>query len=105
VGRGSERVEPKGLDRNEGRSGACIAHQANCLGKSVRECMKDLHCWTETIYQCPIPIAIFFKGHLSFLKELKDVIGRFGELKCFGEGTLREVDTRFFGIVSQGIND
>ena len=98
-------LKGKDSDRKKGGSGAWVAHQANRLPKSARERMKDLHCWTKASYQSPIPIAIFFKGHLSFLKELKDIIGRFGELKCFGEGTVTEVYTGFFGIVSQGIND
>ena len=82
-----------------------VAHQADCFSESRRECMKDLHCWAEAVYQCPIPIAIFFKSLLPFLKKLKDIIGRSGELKFVGEGILREVYTRGFGIVSQSIDE
>jgi len=67
--------------------------------------MKDVHCWTEAIYQCPIPTAIFFEGLLPFLQKLKDVIGGSGELKFDGERTLREVYTGRFGIVGQSTDD
>ena len=50
--------------------------------------MKDVHCWTEAVYQSPIPTAIFFKSLLPFLQKLKDVIGGSGELKFVGEGIL-----------------
>jgi len=34
-----------------------------------RERMKDAHCWTEAVYQSPIPTAIFFKSLLPFLQK------------------------------------
>jgi hypothetical protein len=82
-----------------------VAHQADCFSKSGRKSMKDLHCWTEAVYQHPIPTAIFFKSLLPFLQKLKDVIGSSGELQFFGEGILREVYTRGLSKVSQGIDD
>jgi len=36
---------------------------------------------------------------------LKDIIGRFGELKFVSEGIVSEVDARFLGIVEKGIDD
>jgi len=82
-----------------------VAHEANCFSESGRERMEDFHCWTEAIYQCPIPTAIFFEGLLPFLEKLKDVIGGFGEPKFIGERILREVYTGRFGIVSEGVDD
>jgi len=57
--------------------------------------MKDPHRWTQAADQCPISILILFESILSFLKELKDIIRRVGELKSVGEGIVREIDTRF----------
>jgi len=82
-----------------------VAHQGNCFSESGRERMKDPHRWTEAVDQFPISIAILFKGVLSFLKELKDIIGRLQELKLVSEGIVGEVDTRFLGIVNKGIED
>jgi hypothetical protein len=81
-----------------------MAHLANC-SDSGRKRMKDLHRWAETAYERPISISILFKSVLSFLKELKDIIGRFGELKLVGERIVSEVDTGFLGIVDKGIED
>jgi len=67
--------------------------------------MKDVHCWSEAVYQCPIPTAIFFESLLPFLEKLKDVIGGSGELKLVGKRILREVYTSRFGILSEGIDD
>jgi hypothetical protein len=67
--------------------------------------MKDVYCWAEAVYQCPIPAAIFSESLLPFLQKLKDVIGGSGDLKFVGEGILREVYTRRFGIVSQSIDE
>jgi len=63
-------------------------NQTNCFSKGVRKRMKDAHCWTETVYQCPIPTAIFFESLLPFSKKLKDVLGRSNKLKFVGEWIL-----------------
>jgi hypothetical protein len=76
-------------------------HQAN----SFSESMEDPHRWTEAADQCPLSIAIFPKGVLSFLKELKDIIGRFGVFELGGKGIVSEVDAGFLGIVNKGIED
>jgi hypothetical protein len=76
-------------------------HEAN----SFSESMEDPHRWSEAADQCPFSIAIFFKSFLSFLKELKDIIGRFGELNLASEGIVSEVDAGFLGIVNKGIED
>jgi len=57
--------------------------------------MKDPHRWSEAADQRPISVAIVFKTVLSFLKELKDIVGRFRELNFVGEGIVSEVDSCF----------
>jgi hypothetical protein len=51
-------------------------HLADSPANDVRECLKDLDCGPEAIYQLPIVIAIFLEGLFSFMEELEDRIGR-----------------------------
>ena len=67
--------------------------------------MKNPNCWAEAAYQPPIPIAIFFKRLLPFLKQFKDSIWGIGLLELLDEGILRKVDSGLAGVVSQGIDD
>jgi hypothetical protein len=76
-------------------------HEAN----SFSESMEDPHRWSEAADQCPISVAIFFEVLLSFLKELKNILGRFGEFELGGERVVSEVDPGFLGIIDKGIED
>ena len=55
---------------------ACAAHLADFLADDVRECVKDLDCGAEAVYQFPIVLAIFFEGLFSFMEELEDRLWR-----------------------------
>ena len=55
---------------------ACAAHLADGLANDVRECMKDLDCGAEAVYQFPIILAIFLEGLFSFMEELEDRLWR-----------------------------
>jgi hypothetical protein len=55
---------------------ACVAHLADGLTNDVRECLKDLDCGAEAVYQFPIVVAIFLEGLFSFVEELEDGLGR-----------------------------
>ena len=44
------------------------AHEAEALAQNARERMKDANYWTETVYNSPICLAIFFKVLLPALK-------------------------------------
>ena len=54
----------------------CVAHLADGLANDVRECVKDLDCGAEAVYQFMIVIAIFLKGLFSFMEELEDRLCR-----------------------------
>ena len=47
---------------------ACVPDLANHLAERGREDMKNVNCWTDAVYQPPIPITIFRKSILPFLK-------------------------------------
>jgi hypothetical protein len=66
--------------------------------------VKNSNRWAEVTYQPPIPIAIFFKRLLPFLKQFKDGIGGVGLLELLDEGILRKIDSSLVGIVGQGID-
>ena len=50
-------------------------HLADGLADDARECLKDLDCGAEAVYQFPIVIAIFLEGLFSFMEELEDGLG------------------------------
>jgi hypothetical protein len=58
----------------------CVAHLADTrpdsLAHDVGECLKDLDCGTEAVYQFPIVIAVFLEGLFSFMEELEDRLER-----------------------------
>ena len=51
-------------------------HLTDGLANDVRECIEDLNCRVEAVYQFPIVIAIFLEGLFPFKKELEDRLGR-----------------------------
>ena len=55
---------------------ARVAHVTDGLANDVRECMKDLDCGAEAVYQFPIVLAIFFEGLFSFMEQLEDRLWR-----------------------------
>ena len=67
--------------------------------------MQGLHCWAETIYQSPIPIAVAFKCILSLLKYLKDGIRRIHEFELLGRRMLGEIYSGLLSIVLQRFGD
>ena len=71
------RKESNGVALKDRQSGTVRdAYQADGLAKDPRECLKDVHRWSEAGYQPPIAIAIFLKSLLSFLEQFKDGLGR-----------------------------
>ena len=46
-------------------------HLADSLANDGRECLKDLDCGAEAIYQLPIVVAIFLEGLFSLMEELE----------------------------------
>ena len=55
---------------------ACVTHLADGLANDVRECVKDLDCRAEAVYQFPIVLAISLEGLFSFMEKLEDRLGR-----------------------------
>ena len=55
---------------------ACLTHMTDGLANDVRECVKDLDCGAEALYQFPIVLAIFFEGLFSFMEKLEDRLWR-----------------------------
>ena len=82
-----------------------MAHQASCLTKKSNERMKDPHRRPKAAYQPPIPITIFIKSALSFLKQTENGIGGVALCELLGEGILRKVYSCEVGVVNQGIDN
>ena len=82
-----------------------MAHHVSRLTQKARDRTKNPNSRAEAVYQSPIPIAIFFKSFLPFLKQFKDSVGGDGLLELLGKGILRKVDSGLMGVFGQGIGD
>jgi len=76
-----------------------MAHQVSRLAQKARERIKNPNSRAEAVYQSPIPIAIFFKSLLPFLKQFKDSVGGDGLLELLGKGITEKGRFRFGGRI------
>ena len=51
-------------------------HLADGLANDVRECLNNLDCGAEAVYQLPIIISVFLESLFSFVEELEDRVER-----------------------------
>ena len=77
-------------------------HLADGLANDVRECLNNLDCGAEAVYQLPIIISVFLEGLFSFMEELEDRVERIGLFESDSKGGFREVCPSKFGIIGQG---
>jgi hypothetical protein len=61
--------------------------------------MQDVHRWAETIYQCPILIAVLSESILSLLKHPKDGIRRIQEFELLGRRMVSKIHSGLLSVV------
>ena len=84
-----------------------MVHQTSRLTEKTGEHTEEPNSRSEAAYQSPVPIAIFFKSLLAFLKHLKDDVGGDGLLllEFLSKRIPRKVYSGLVGVISQGIGD